>query len=386
MAWAPLLQLSRMARLRSLSVGFLPDGAGLQYLARSVDGLSGLQSLHISFDEPPTPDGAFLAGLSFIGRLVGLSCLKLCIVQTMAPPPWLSSLTALSSLQANLRVRPSDIATLAALPALRELIDFACDAGGGGALPAACCPSVAVLQHCRIEHTGLAALAAAFPMLTTAGIRIFGGDDEEAPHPAAMPAALAPWRSLQTLQIEGFELLDERHIRSAFNALLALLRGASELTTLELTSVEMDEEFDDDDIYPRTGWRDADVAALLAHAPATLESLKLCPVASLTDAAFAGCPPLPALKTLHLHWMAPLRLTPGGLLALGRAMPGLERLCLSAEPFAQGIGGDEQSMAWIAQLDALGGGAQPAEGSGNALLLAIRSALAREVAAGARLA
>jgi len=363
-AWAPLLQLSRLDRLQSLSVSFLPDITGLQYLARSVDGLGGLKFLAISFDEPPTPNEAFLTSLSFISRLVGLSELRFGIVQMMAPPAWLSPLTALSSIQANLRITPSDLAALAALPALRELHNFSWDAcAGAGALPAACCPSIEASGYCRIRHSELASLAAAFPGLRKACIRIYDGDDDKAPRLSRAPLAPAPWRSLKALQIIGFELLEQRHTPAAFNSLLSLLRGAGELTSLELTS----EEVDDDDYCEGTAfWSDADVAALLAHAPPTLESLTVYPVAALTDAAFIGCSLRPALKALRIRWSQPpqmmliaepLQVTPVGLLALGWALPGLERLRLTIAPGKFDGDYDEQrKSALIGQLNAMCGG------------------------------
>jgi hypothetical protein len=357
---APLLQLGRMGRLRSLTA-------------------------------------------SFPGNFPG----------NMAPPPWLSSLTALTRIEANLQLSPVNVAVLAALPALRRLEGVTWTAGGGGALPAACCPGVLVLDNVRVHHSGLPSLAAAFPGLRDAiNMEVVDGDDDdddddgddgsdddggdgdedededddEAPHPAAMPAAPAPWRRLQTLHIEGFELLQERHFMPTVKALLSLLRGATKLTTLRLTSVPLSEENEDTWGAAEPHWGDAEVWALLAYVPLSLESLELYPLAALTDGAFADCPCRPALKTLQLLWLEPPELTPGGLLALGRALPGLQSLYIYADEEAGGYDEEDTQSAWVRQLDALGGGAQPAVGSGNALLPAIRRALAREAAAGARLA
>jgi hypothetical protein len=391
--WAPLLKLGRMARLRSLLVSFpdnMHDGTGLQYLARSVDGLSGLQSLEIDFVGPFKSESSLAARLPFIGCLGGLSKLTLRGAPSMAPPAWLSSLTALTRICATLKLSPGNVAVLAALPALRELQGVTWTAGSGGALPAVCCPSVTRLVGCTVRHSGLPSLAAAFPTLSTANIRISGGDDGEAPHPAATAPAPAAWHSLESLLIYGLNTLQERHMAAASRSLLSLLRGAGGLTTLVLNT--------DDDGADLTAWRDADVAALLARAPLSLERLTLYPVAALTDAAFAGCPYRPALKLLELYWTEPPQTMPGGLLALGRALPGLQVLDLGAyilEEGENGDGGEEQRMrAWIEQLDALGGGggglpqrcAQPAKKSEVELVLAIRRALAREAAAGVRLA
>ena len=359
MVWAPLLQLSRLDRLQSLSVDFAgDDGTGLQYLERSADGLAGLRFLGISLTLP-----SLVAGLSFISRLVGLSELSL-DAPRMAPPAWLSSLTALSRITAELELDHTSITALAALPALAELDGVRWAAGAGGALPAACCPSVAVLGSCVVFHAGLASLAAAFPGLREASLGILDGFDShaEAPHSAAMPQAPAAWCNLRDLRA-SFDGLEERHLAAAFNSLLSLLRGAGELTSLELTS----EEVDDDEYYEGTAfWSDTDVAALLAHAPATLESLTVYPVAALTDAAFIGCSLRPALKALRIRWSQPpqlmligepLQVTPVGLLALGWALPGLEHLRLSIVPGKFDGGYDEQrKRALIGQLDAMCGG------------------------------
>jgi len=354
--WSPLLQLSRMECLQELSVRL--DGSGLPYLARSAANLSGLQTLGLCFDSGLLlSNDAFAAGLSFIGGLVGLSCLWLRDSPSMAPPAWLSSLTALTHIEANLRLSPGNVAALAALPALQQLQGVTWTAGGGGALPAARFPSIAVLVRCSVHHSELPSLAAAFPGLRqVTELTIFDdGDDDEEPHPAAVPAAPAAWRSLQTLTTRGLKL-QERHMAAVFNWLLRLLRGASELTSLDLGCWTWD--VDNDEEFAPTAFSDADVAALLANAPATLTSLKACSVAALTAAAFAGCPPRPALKTMFLRWMAPPRLNTAGLLALGRALPGLERLCLRPIVEDDGLDGEQQrKRAWIEQLDALGGSA-----------------------------
>ena len=411
MTWAPLLKLGRMVRLRSLSVSFpgcMHAGAGLQYLARSVAGLSDLQSLAIEFNGSFQSESSLAASLSFIGRLVGLSSLTLGDAPSMAPPAWLSSLTALSHIHANLQLSPVNVAVLAALPALRRLEGVTWTAGGGGALPAACCPGVLVLDNVRVHHSGLPSLAAAFPGLRGATItEVVDGDDDEdgeAPHPAATAPAPAAWHSLQTLAISGFNTLQERHMAAALDSLLSLLRGAGELTTLELKTDDDGEDF--------TAWGDADVAALLARAPLSLERLTLYPAAALTDAAVAGCPYRPALKALHLLWTEPPELTPAGLLALGRALPGLVSLYFIADQDGPRACDEETESAWVQQLDALGGGGGGGGGTAEAssraadgddessdgeddgsdgeeddeLVLAIRRALAREAAAGAPLA
>jgi hypothetical protein len=149
-----------------------------------------------------------------------------------------------------------------------------------------------------------------------------------------------------------------------------LLRGAGHA----LTHVTLEPSFIGSG---RRALGDAAVAALLANAPPGLESLAIHRVGELTDAAFAGCRPLPTLWWLELRQQAgPLRLTPAGLLALGRALPGLQALDLAPESQAR----EGVERAWVEQLDALFGGAARASSS---LLAAIRSALDREAAAAA---
>ena len=314
-AWAPLLQLGRLRRLQSLCIRFQNrGGTSLPYLERSVAGLAGLQSLRISFFALPLPD------FSFVSRLVGLTSLALVGAPGMAPPAWLSSLTALTKFEANLQLSPDNVALLAALPSLAELradgghyIEWA-GGGGDGALPAAC-TSVAVLRRCYAEESGLASLAAAFPGLREATEIVLvngrGDDDDDDEDPAAMSAAPAPWSSLKTLQLERFETLEERRRAVALASLLSLLRGAGELTSLELAGGF--DPFAED----TTSWSSADVAALLAQLPRALESLTISPVAALKDAAFTDCPFHPALVSLHLHNpYTDLRLTPTASVSL----------------------------------------------------------------------
>jgi hypothetical protein len=301
-----------MARLQSLAGSFPCGGAGLAGFERSVGGLPGLQHLSLAFGAPPIADAPYL-DIAFLGRLARLSSLVLSGAPAMAPA-WLSPLTALTRVNASLRLTPANVASLAALPSLAEVHGAT---WVGGALPAAACPSVVVLAGCHAVFADLASLAAAFPALRTAAIVILGGGGADAaPRFRADGAAGAPWRQLKALQVHGVDAT-----RANADAVLSLLRGCTrELARLELSGA-----------HAPAAWRgDADVAALLAHAPPTLESLVVGPVASLADGAFAGCPPRPALKTLHLHWAPPLQLTPAGLLALGRALPGLRSLYLPA--------------------------------------------------------
>jgi hypothetical protein len=274
-----------------------------------------------------------------------------------------------------------------------------------------------------IHPSDIASVAAAFPGLKLAVLQILNDDayDEEELRFAAVPPA--PWRNLRILRVYDLDL-HERHIAAgAFSTLLSLLRGAGELTDL---SLEPDPRVDVDAGYVESPWTDADVAALLAHAPAALESLTVSPIAALTDATVAGCPHRPALKTLKLGWLPAVygsiwlyqllyrpELTPAGLLALGRALPGLQSLkvyCCCEHSDEVESAWCQLKRAWVEQLNALGceqpalgaradgsdGGGSGGGGSDGglrwtvaddaALLLAIRRALAREAAAGVRLA
>jgi hypothetical protein len=352
-------------------------------------------------------------GLACIGRLARLSSLRLPRAWR-APPAWLSSLTALSRIEAgSMLFSLHTLATLAALPALAEVHGFSWSdtwAQAGGALPAvaACCPRVAVLRRCSIYHTGLASLAAAFPGLREATeISVFDGCRAAAPHLAApAPPPPAPWRGLQTLQMSGLNnLVYSDDVAAAFSTLLSLLRGASGLTSLDLGSIYLAShpgDYIDDEDFELAAWRSADVAALLPLLPRTMESLAFYPVAALTDAAFVSCPYLPALRSLDLRWaVEPPQLTLKGLLALGRALPGLQSLRLAyCGSYYEGITEHDfaSRRAAVEQLDALCGGGfdygafygdegEAAEAvDGKALLIAIRRALAHEAAAGVRLA
>jgi hypothetical protein len=377
------------------------DFSGLQFVARCADGLASLRSLSIHFRKPTHFSEADVDGLATLSRLARLSSLRL--PRAWRPPPaWLSCLTALSRIEAGqMLLSPGNVSTLAALPSLAELHGVSWK-GAGGVLPAmaACCPRVAVLRRCFVSHLCLASLAAAFPGLREA-TNIWVSDDgaaAAAPHFAAALPAPAPWRGLRTLQMSGLnDLRSSDDVASAFSTLLSLLRGASELTSLELASPgEGDEDF------ALTPWRSADVAALLPLLPRTMESLAFCPVAALTDAAFVSCPHLPALRSLRLRWtVEPPQLTPRGLLALGRALPGLQSLRLSyCLEFDDEMAEQDYASKWgaVAQLDALCGGGfdygafygdegeLEEEEDGKALLIAIRRALAHEAAAGVRLA
>jgi len=424
--------LGGLRRLEALALDCTKDGSSLSFLGLATAGLSqNLRSLDIKCSAPPGGGGGEeeeppFANLSFLARLA--PSLQSLVLEVPTPPrDWLYTLTQLTKIDIiELSVSTGSTAQLSALTRLQDLECGRWRCAGASVPPAASLASVTKLTIWNAPPHGLASLAAAFPGAREAVVQLLEGDyddesdDDEAAAAAAPPpartaaraaaAAVAPvqppWRELSSLHLRGFETLLGDDAVAAFGALLALLEGARGLSVLHLEGARVTAA------TPMAG--DAHVAALLAAVAPTATRLCISPVGSLTDAAIAGCPLHPAVQWLGLYpgRPSPFKLSPAGLLALGRAMPGLELLSLEdanaaavkrwvkkldalrvlggrgrgAAAGGSGAAGGGSASDSVSGDSASGGYAQPAEGSGNAILLAIRRALAREAAAGVRLA
>jgi len=339
-------------RLRSLSLACDYLGSGLGLLAASVDALApSLRHLSITAAAPDDEDGDSDTDdggpwldegeTAFLGRLTALQTLALRGCRYNLLPEWLASLTRLTRLEANgcCLSFEEDAAALAGLPRLRELTlqEFAPEEEGLG-------PVAGVTRlTCETNWAERDALLAAFPGLLEAELHIFALGPAAAPAPAVpLGEHLRRLTARIHLPLAGAPGIGAFRGRVLEN-LRQLLLGLPTLRQLH--------------IHAEGSIAGAELPPLLRASPA-LEELTLSGDLSTLDAsAFAVCPRYPSLRALSLDddggrcgeskkppEQALAGLTPAGLLALGRAFPGLARLSLG-----EGVS-LERRRAWWREL------------------------------------
>jgi|APGre2960657404_1045060.scaffolds.fasta_scaffold51761_1 hypothetical protein len=337
-----------MRRLASLTVDLAPGAIGLAQLALAADALApSLTSLELDASGNRNSglpalrmDNPSLAWLGSLRRLRSLTLELEPWCGGQLSPPWLQTLTDLTRLEVGWACVTPQIAAavLGPLASLRELQFecWDCDASAE-ALPGSA-SGVTRLRLLGLDWQALSALTRAFPAVRDAELRcLWDGDYPDGVHVDPLPQS--GWRDIQRLDIRGDTL---QPLLPALRLLGALGGSLKRLEAHIFRPVD-----------------DADFLALLAASPA-LEELHLAR-ADLSDAALEACTALPGLRQLSLGyrvdpgapWGPSLRLTVAGLLALGRAFPGLRE-----EPCGLDIG---SSSGWVEELDALpgsGGGVQ----------------------------
>jgi len=381
--WSLLSELGHLSRLTSLTADVLRDRSGLRQLASSAPGLSGLRSLSLTVrglagDAAAEAPTFVAADLLFLSRLTALSDLSIAdaVVLPAALPPLLF-LTRLDI--SSTRLTPAIASTLPA--GLLDLSfglwsgtddvvvvveDSSSDeesgsdddevvfeedggggaggggaaadpgagggdvgpaggagggnvgpaggaGGGGGDAPPAPAPCASVTRlSCTSVPEDLRALMTALPSVTCARLKVVNAGIFHPP-----PSRAAGWR-LRSLEIDAFPAA-RASVGAELVRLLGDPGGLRELRVIDGGGV--------------------DLAALLAAAP---QLRRLCLEADFVKATTleACTAPLP-LQWLRLRcsqWAAGLSVR--GLLALGRAAPGLTRLQLS-----DGYPDDEFEMA-----------------------------------------
>ena len=321
--WSLLSELGHLSRLTSLTADVLRDRSGLRQLASSAPGLSALRSLSLTVNTLAVDAGAGLpvlaaADLLFLSQLSALR--ELSIVGAVVRPVALPPLLFLTCLQVySTRFTPI---IASKLPAGVSYLGFDTWSGGGGGgggadgPPApAPCASVSRLS-CTAVDADLQGLMAAFPSVISAHLLFY---------PPRKPPAAGWW--LRSLNLE-------RHTSASQLSPASLLRLLGDMSGLMELRVSTDGGC-------------VDLGALLAAAPQLLRlSLETGALTSVDLTTSPALPRLPHLKWLRLQCPHPAAtLTERGLLALGRAAPGLTRLQLSDD------GSVERALA--AQLDAL---------------------------------
>ena len=373
-------QLGGLSRLTSLRLVCTFVGGGLGLLAPSVERLApSLRHLAIvaansSYDHEFDADDdqpKAMPDVGYLGRLTSLETLELSVAagsnflaanqhDVGRPPRWLASLTRLTRLEAEGCVFSSgrDAAVLAGLPRLRGLslsgfwhpedVDLSAVAG-------------VTRLKCRTSWCDLYALLSTFPDLAEADFGLSGRH----PSAPAVPAHLG--RKLRRLTARVYLPLSGS---SGCDELRLLLTGLPALRQLHVASGSIG---------------GAQLPPLLHAAPA-LEELTLSgDLAGLSDDALASCPAFPSLRALALiddggrggaldkRPAVPLAgLSSSGLLALGRAFPGLTRLSLGEGVLP------ERRRAWWEGLRR--GIAATGFCSDASLLVAVRRVLRREAA------
>jgi hypothetical protein len=366
--WSLLSELAHLSRLTSLTADVLRDRSGLRQLARSAPGLSGLLALSLTMHALAGDTGAdstalAAADLLFLTQLSALRELSLAGAYVpLAALPSLPFMTRLDLPETHLT--PAIASTLpdgltdvsfgiwsavdadaAGGSSSDEEESGSDDEGGGGggggdgdgdgaaggggdaaggvagdggdaggnngpaggpggaAAPPAPGPCASITRlACTSLIDDFRALMAAFPSVACARLQIF---DAGVFHPS--PSRDAGWR-LRSLD------LDARTVTGASALeLLPLLGGPGGLRELRAIDGGC-----------------ADLGALLAAAP-QLRRLRL-DASFLKDAALEACPDHASLRWLRLHSShSAAGLTVRGLLALGRAAPGLTRLQLDED-------------------------------------------------------
>ena len=373
--------LGGFTRLRSLRLACDCRGSGLGLLAASVDALApSLRHLSITAAAPDDDeeedsdmeedDLSLDEGeTAFLGRLTSLEALELKGCRCPSLPAWLASLTRLTRLEADgccLRFE-EDAAALAGLPRLREL-SLQAFAPAEGLVPVA---GVTRLT-CETSWKEREMLLAAFPGLIEADLQMF------ALGPAAVPAPTVPLgEHLRRLTVRVRLPLAGAIPNSAVHGrvleqLRQLLLGLPALRQLNV---------------PAHGTIGCAELPPLLHASPALEELALSGDLSTLDAsAFDGCPRYPSLRALSLDddgggseepkkpppQQALAGLTSAGLLALGRAFPGLARLSLGP-----GIPAERRRDWWEGLRRGI---AATGFCSDASLLVAVRRVLRREAA------
>jgi hypothetical protein len=359
----PLLgRLGGLGALKSLS--FDCPGGDVQWLTFSADGplAASLTSLRIDAKFRMPLEGYIpcreTVDINFVRGFGQLASLELLGIQLAAPPAWLASLPALRSFKSHLLLTPDGVAALSALTALREL-GFGAWAPAVGAPTTACCPGITQLTAGELPQTQIFALAAVFPGAVEVDLKLKYKEALPPPHPGA-PA----WSGVSSLRIVGADYLLEEAEDGAPSSFLQLLRQLGVLDGgLRTLSVAVSKYLG----YRSFG--DAEISELLLHAPPTLERLYMS-ASNLTDAAVASCPRRPALTLLGL--MPPSnneqsKLTATALLALGRALPRLERLDLIFFDDDYHFRGDAkwQERSWVKKLDEIDNSDAVRDGAAN---------------------
>jgi len=377
--------LGGFTRLRSLRLACDCRGSGLGLLAASVDALApSLRHLSITAAAPDDEDGDSDTDdggpwldegeTAFLGRLTALQTLALRGCRYNLLPEWLASLTRLTRLEANgcCLSFEEDAAALAGLPRLRELTlqEFAPEEEGLG-------PVAGVTRlTCETNWAERDALLAAFPGLLEAELHIFALGPAAAPAPAVpLGEHLRRLTARIHLPLAGAPGIGAFRGRVLEN-LRQLLLGLPTLRQLH--------------IHAEGSIAGAELPPLLRASPA-LEELTLSgDLSSLDASAFAGCPRYPSLRALSLDddgggseepkkpppQQALAGLTSAGLLALGRAFPGLARLSLGP-----GIPAERRRDWWEGLRRGI---AATGFCSDASLLAAVRRVLRREAARLAR--
>jgi len=327
--WSLLSELAHLSRLTSLTADVLRDRSGLRQLARSAPGLSGLLALSLTVRKRAGNAGAnspalAAADLLFLSQLSALRALT--IYGASVRPTALPSLHFLTHLDIPKMSMNRDI--LSKLPAGLQDASFGDwsgggDGGGGGggagggdgppAPPP--CASITCLA-CSSTPNNLKSLISAFPSVVSACLLIF---HEDVFYPPSKPTAGWWLRSLDL----------ERHSSAAHLSPATLMRLLGDMSGLMELRVSTDGGC-------------VDLGALLAAAPQLLR-LAL-ETGALTSVDLATSPALPRLPRLKWLYSA-AGLSVRGLLALGRAAPGLTRLRLGNEEAVE--------RALAARLDAL---------------------------------
>jgi len=377
--------LGGFTRLRSLRLACDCRGSGLGLLAASVDALApSLRHLSITAAAPDDEDGDSDTDdggpwldegeTAFLGRLTALQTLALRGCRYNLLPEWLASLTRLTRLEANgcCLSFEEDAAALAGLPRLRELTlqEFAPEEEGLG-------PVAGVTRlTCETNWAERDTLLAAFPGLLEAELHIFALGPAAAPAPAVpLGEHLRRLTARIHLPLAGAPGIGAFRGRVLEN-LRQLLLGLPTLRQLH--------------IHAEGSIAGAELPPLLRASPA-LEELTLSgDLSSLDASAFAGCPRYPSLRALSLDddgggseepkkpppQQALAGLTSAGLLALGRAFPGLARLSLGP-----GIPAERRRDWWEGLRRGI---AATGFCSDASLLAAVRRVLRREAARLAR--